>query len=55
MSRETLGSGAAPNTPEKLRAWVGDPQKLKAGCLMPNMQMTDEEADQVSAYLQTLR
>jgi cytochrome c oxidase subunit II len=55
MSRETLGSGAAPNTPASLRAWVRDPQKLKAGCLMPNMQMTDEEVDQVVAYLQTLK
>jgi len=25
MSRETLGAGAAPNTPEKLRAWMRDP------------------------------
>src|SRR6266498_2877269 len=29
MSRQTLASGAAPNTPEGLRAWVRDPQKLK--------------------------
>ena len=55
MSRETLGSGAAPNTSEMLRAWVRDPQKLKVGCLMPNMQMTDTEVDQVVAYLQTLK
>ncbi len=40
MSRETLGSGAAPNTPEKLRAWVHDPQELKEGCLMPDMQLS---------------
>ena len=39
MSRETLASGAAPNTPENLRAWVRDPQQLKVGCLMPNMQL----------------
>jgi cytochrome c1 len=25
------------------------------GCLMPNMQLTDEEVDQVVAYLQTLK
>ena len=55
MSRETLGSGAAPNTSAMLRAWVRDPQKLKVGCLMPNLQMTDSEVDQMVAYLQTLK
>jgi cytochrome c oxidase subunit 2 len=55
MSRETLAAGAAPNTPEKLRLWVRDPQTIKLGCLMPNMQMTDLEVDQIVAYLQTLK
>jgi cytochrome c oxidase subunit 2 len=55
MSRETLASGAAPNTPDSLRLWVRDPQKIKVGCLMPNMQMTDEEVDQIVAYLRTLK
>ena len=55
MSRQTLAAGAAPNTPASLRAWVRDPQAVKAGCLMPNMQMTDEEVDRVVAYLQTLK
>ena len=55
MSRETLASGAGPNTPEGLRAWVRDPQKLKVGCLMPNMQLSDVEVDQIVAYLQTLK
>ena len=40
MSRETIGSGAAPNTPENLRAWMRDPQSIKPDCLMPNMQLT---------------
>jgi cytochrome c oxidase subunit 2 len=55
MSRQTLASGAAPNTAKSLRAWVRDPQAVKVGCLMPNMQMTDEEVDQLVAYLQTLK
>jgi cytochrome c oxidase subunit 2 len=55
MSRATLASGAGPNTPEGLRAWVRDPQKLKVGCLMPNMQLSDMEVDQIVAYLQTLK
>jgi cytochrome c oxidase subunit II len=55
MSRETLASGATPNTPAMLRAWVSDPQKLKVGCLMPNMQLDAQQVDQVVAYLQTLK
>ena len=54
MSRETLAAGAVPNTADNLRQWVRDPQKAKVGCLMPNMQMTDQEVDQLVAYLQTL-
>jgi cytochrome c oxidase subunit II len=54
MSRETLGSGAAPNTPEKMRVWVRDPQKLKQGCYMPDMQLTDAEMDELVRYLLTL-
>src|SRR5258705_2711847 len=55
MSRETLASGATLNTPAMLRAWVRDPQKLKVGCLMSNMHMTENEVDQIVAYLQTLK
>ncbi|HET6977346.1 MAG TPA: cytochrome c oxidase subunit II [Pyrinomonadaceae bacterium] len=55
MSRETLAAGAATNTTNNLRLWVRDPQKIKVGCLMPNMQLTDAEVDQVVAYLQTLK
>ena len=55
MSRETLGAGAVRNTPDNLRLWVRDPQKFKVGCLMPNMQLTEQEVDQITAYLQTLK
>jgi cytochrome c oxidase subunit 2 len=55
MSRETLGAGTVPNTAEKLRAWVRDPQTIKAGCNMPNMQLTENELNQIVAYLLTLK
>jgi len=55
LSRATLAAGAATNTTDNLRLWVRDPQKIKVGCLMPNMQLTDAEVDQVVAYLQTLK
>ena len=55
MSRETLGAGTVPNTAEKLRAWVRDPQTIKEGCNMPDMQLTDTQLNQIVAYLLTLK
>jgi len=55
MSRETLGSGAAPNNPETLRVWVRNPQAIKEGCLMPDMRLSDQDLDQIVAYLLTLK
>jgi cytochrome c oxidase subunit 2 len=38
-----------------LRSWVADPQILKPGCLMPNMQLNEQQVDEVVAYLMTLK
>jgi cytochrome c oxidase subunit 2 len=54
MSRATIASGAAENTPENLRAWIENPDNMKPGALMPAMQLTDEQTNQVAAYLATL-
>jgi len=55
MSRATLASGMVPNTPENLRAWVKDPQAIKHGNLMPNMQLNSRELDEVVKYLSSLK
>jgi len=55
MSRATIASGAAPNTPEKLRLWIQDPNKIKPGSLMPAMQLSDADVDAVVSYMETLR
>jgi len=55
MSRETLGAGVIANTVENLQAWVRDPQHAKPGALMPNMQLTDGELNQMVAYLSSLK
>ncbi len=54
MSRDTLASGAAPNTPENLRLWIQNPDAIKPGSLMPAMNLTGQELDRVTAYLLTL-
>jgi cytochrome c oxidase subunit II len=55
MSRETIASGVAPNTPENLRKWVKDPSSIKPGATMPALQLTDKQLDDVTAYLESLR
>jgi cytochrome c oxidase subunit II len=55
MSRATIASGAAPNTPEKLRLWIQYPDKIKPGSLMPAMQLSDADLDAVVSYMETLR
>jgi cytochrome c oxidase subunit 2 len=55
MSRDTIGAGAAANTPENLRAWVTDPGQLKPGVLMPAMKLAAADIDKLTAYLLTLR
>jgi cytochrome c oxidase subunit II len=54
MSRATIAAGAADNTPGNLRAWIKDPDTFKPGALMPAMDLSDAQIDQVVAYLSTL-
>jgi cytochrome c oxidase subunit 2 len=54
-SRATLGSGVAPNDDANLRSWLHDPQVLKPGCLMPDMQLNDRQVVAILAYLRTLK
>ncbi len=55
MLRQTIGAGVAPLDDKHLWAWVKDPQELKVGCLMPDMQLLDAEVDSIVAYLKTLK
>ena len=54
MSRATIAAGVEANTPDNLRAWIRDPNTIKPGALMPAMQLSDQETDEVVAYLTTL-
>ena len=54
-SRATIAAGAANNTPKNLRLWIQNPEVFKSGSNMPAMNLTDEQLDQVTAYLSTLR
>jgi cytochrome c oxidase subunit 2 len=53
-SRETLGSGVAPNTAANLRMWIQDPATFKPGSKMPAMGLSDQDQAAVTTYLETL-
>jgi len=55
MTRDTIAAGAAPNTPERLRLWIKNPDAIKPGSKMPAMALSDHDLDAVTAYLETLR
>jgi cytochrome c oxidase subunit 2 len=55
MSRETIASGAATNTPENLKLWITNPDAIKPGSLMPAMNLNEQELTALAAYLETLR
>jgi cytochrome c oxidase subunit 2 len=55
MSRDTLGSGALSNSLSGLRAWIKAPDRFKPGVLMPAMNLSDGDLDQLVAYLTTLK
>ncbi|MGH9357529.1 MAG: cytochrome c oxidase subunit II [Terriglobia bacterium] len=54
-SRETLAAGRLTNTPSNLNKWLADPQAIKPGANMPNFQLTKEQVDDLTAYLETLK
>jgi cytochrome c oxidase subunit 2 len=55
MSRDTIASGAAENTPDNLRLWLQDPDAIKPGSLMPAMKLSDAELDDLVRYMLSLR
>lgn len=55
MSRSTIAAGAALNTKENLHQWIKAPDSFKPGSLMPAMQLNDQQLDEITAYLETLK
>ncbi len=50
-SRSHIAAGTLPNTDENLARWIQHPQAWKPGVLMPDLGLTDQEAQALVAYL----
>jgi cytochrome c oxidase subunit 2 len=54
-SRDTIASGAVPNTSANVRSFVDNPEHSKPGALMPPMHLSNHDLDVVTAYLISLK
>jgi cytochrome c oxidase subunit 2 len=55
ISRSQIGAGILDDTPDNLRRWLHNPQEVKPGAEMPNFEFTDQQVNELTAYLETLR
>jgi cytochrome c oxidase subunit 2 len=54
-SRLTLAAGTLPNTRGHLAGWIGNPQGIKPGNLMPRVPLQSQELQTLLTYLGSLR
>lgn len=54
-SRSIIAAGAVTNTPAHMEQWLLDPDTIKPGVHMPNFQLSDVQARDLTAYLESLR
>jgi cytochrome c oxidase subunit 2 len=52
--RSTFAGATFRNNPENLAAWIADPAGVKPGAKMPDTGLSDQDIQDVIAYLQTL-
>jgi cytochrome c oxidase subunit 2 len=55
MSRQTIASGTLHNDPASLAGWIRHAQDLKPGTKMPSVQLSDNDLNSLTSFLQTLR
>ena len=48
-------AGILPNTPQNLLRWIRDPQKIEPLTAMPKMEVSENDARDMAAYLYTLQ
>jgi len=54
-TRSTIAALTLPNRPADLTQWIGNPQHVKPGNKMPQLNLSATDIDAVAAYLEGLR
>ena len=52
--RPTIAGLSIPNSPQNMVRWLMDPQALKPGTAMPNLRLSQADAQDLAAYLYSL-
>lgn len=55
LSERTMIAGELPNTPANLTRWIQHPKSVEPKTAMPDLGVTQDEANDIAAYLYTLR
>ncbi|HEY3704400.1 MAG TPA: c-type cytochrome [Terracidiphilus sp.] len=55
LSQRTMIAGELPNTPPNLTRWIQHPREVEPKTAMPELGVTQDEANDIAAYLYTLR
>jgi cytochrome c len=55
VGRRVYLAGALPNTPEQMARWIRAPQAYRPGTAMPDMNVSEKDANDMVAYLYRLR
>ncbi|WP_263418638.1 c-type cytochrome [Terriglobus albidus] len=54
FGNRTYIAGILPNNPQNLSYWLQHPQSVHPGSAMPEMHLTQQDADRIAAYLERL-
>jgi cytochrome c1 len=55
FGRRTMIAGELPNSPGNLAHWIQHPRSVEPNTAMPDLGLTTDQAQDVAAYLYTLR
>jgi cytochrome c1 len=55
VARRSYLGGRVSNTPADMMRWIQHPQGIEPGTAMPNMNVSDSDARDITAFLYTLR
>src|SRR4051794_27499773 len=55
IATRTYLAGHLANSPAGMRTWIQHPRQVEPGTAMPELRVSDPEANDIAAYLYTLR
>ena len=55
ISKRVYLAGVLPNTPQNMARWIRTPQEIDPRTAMPNLQVSDAQAQDMVAYLYRLK